>query len=523
MTCKKRETRIMNRAVIIDSEASSRQSLKGILSNEGYEVVEADDGQKGITAIRASEDISIIFLADRLSGLSGLDTLMAIRKFRPKIPVLMIMGQEDRQGAQRALSRGAAWFLNKPVKVEDVLVVLRLLMEKKHLQDTIDQQVARLQLLEKQTSELTHIEDEDLPPEEVLKESDFLSRSIELIAEVLDAKKVSLMLMSRDGKELVMAKSNWILPSKIPNIRQPVGQGIAGQVVKEGVPLLVEDAGKDTRDLTNEFTRQYESTSFVVTPLLCGRKVIGVITANDKHDKRPFTEGDLAILNTFANQMSMAVANVYMMKRMEKEKLKLQFINGIVETLVSTVDPGQIYKALLERIMTGLRATSGILAFCAPGGQKMIVEHVVPEDRLRKPGEPVPLGSGVIASVLRDAHAVIKNTTAKDSGVDIAADFPLGITARNIAATPLLSSDKVLGVLAVYNKEEDLPFDDWDKEILIAVSPPASMAIKQAWLYQNLIKSIDEVVETNKQLEDANKEVRQRVKELNWLKSKVAK
>jgi GAF domain-containing protein len=85
------------------------------------------------------------------------------------------------------------------------------------------------------------------------------------------------------------------------------------------------------------------------------------------------------------------------------------------------------------------------------------------------------------------------------------------------------ATDKVLGVLAVYNKQENLPFDDWDKEILEAVSPPASMAIKQAWLYQNLIKSIDEVVETNKQLEEANQEVRQRVKELNWLKSKVAK
>ena len=513
----------MNRAIIIDSEAPSRQSLKGILANEGYEIVEAEDGQKGIAAVRANDNISVIFLADRLSGLSGLDTLMAIRKFRPKVPVLMVMGQEDRQASQRALSRGAAWFLNKPVKVEDVLVVLRLLMEKKHLQDTIDNQVARLQLLEKQTSELTHIEDEDLPPEEVLKESDFLSRSIELIAEVLEAKKVSLMLLSRDGKELVMAKSNWILPSKIPNIRQPVGQGIAGQVVKEGIPLLVEDAQKDTKDLTNEFTRQYESSSFVVTPLLCGRKVIGVITANDKLDKKPFTDGDLAILNTFANQMSMAVANVYMMKRMEKEKLKLQFINGIVETLVATVDPGQIYRTLLERVMTGLRATCGILAFADPGGQKIVIEHAAPDDRIRKTDVPVPVGSGVISRVLEEGRAVIMNNTGEANGADIAADFPPGIAARNIAATPLLSTDKVLGVLAVYNKEEDLPFDDWDREILLAVSPPASMAIKQAWLYQNLIKSIDEVVETNKQLEDANKEVRQRVKELNWLKSKVAK
>jgi DNA-binding response OmpR family regulator len=214
----------MNRAIIIDSENISRQSLKGILTNEGFDVVEAVDGQKGIAAVRSQEDIGVIFLADRLSGLSGLDTLIAIRKFQPKVPVLMILGDEERQSAQRALSRGAAWFLNKPVKVEDVLIVIRHLMEKKHLQETIDRQSSRLQLLEKQTSELTHIEEDDLPPEDVLKESDFLSRSIELISEVLEARKVSLMLMSRDGKELVMAKSNWILPSKIPNIRQPIDQ-----------------------------------------------------------------------------------------------------------------------------------------------------------------------------------------------------------------------------------------------------------------------------------------------------------
>jgi len=512
----------MNRAIIIDSEVSSRQALKGILTNEGFEVVEAADGQKGIAAVRNYEDVGVIFLADRLSGLSGLDSLIAIRKFQPKIPVLMVIENENRQAAQRALSRGAAWFLNKPVKVEDVLVVIRHLMEKRHLQETIDQQISRLQLLEKQTSELTHMEEDDLPPAEVLKESDFLNRSIELISEVLDAKKVSLMLMSHDGKELVMAKSNWILPSKIPNIRQSIDQGLAGQVVREGVPLLVADAARDTKDLTNEFTRQYESSSFIVTPLLCGRKVIGVITANDKRNKKQFTDGDLAILNTFANQMSMAVANVFMMKRMEREKLKLQFINGIVETLVSSVDPGQIYKSLLEKVMTGLRATSGILAFFDPGGQKIHIEHVAPEDQVAIPDEPVPVGNGVFSAVMEKGHAVIRNTLEEDSGIDKAADFPTVTTPRNIAATPLLSGNKVLGLLAVYNKQENLPFDEWDREILEAVSPPASMAIKQAWLYQNLIKSIDEVVETNKQLEDANQEVRQRVKELNWLKSKVA-
>src|SRR5680860_312654 len=112
----------MNRAIIIDNDLSSRQVLKGILANEGFEVVETTDGQKGITAVRSHEDVGVIFLADRLTGLSGLDTLIAIRKFQPKVPVLMLIEDENRQAAQRALSRGAAWFLNKPVKVEDVLV-----------------------------------------------------------------------------------------------------------------------------------------------------------------------------------------------------------------------------------------------------------------------------------------------------------------------------------------------------------------------------------------------------------------
>jgi hypothetical protein len=48
------------------------------------------------------------------------------------------------------------------------------------------------------------------------------------------------------------------------------------------------------------------------------------------------------------------------------------------------------------------------------------------------------------------------------------------------------------------------------------------MATKQAWLYQNLVKSIDDVVDTNRKLEEANKEIRDRIRELNRLKTKAS-
>ena len=84
---------------------------------------------------------------------------------------------------------------------------------------------------------------------------------------------------------------------------------------------------------------------------------------------------DAGYINTFSNQMSMAIANLFMMKRTEREKLKLQFVNSIVQSLVTSVDPDQIYKALLGKVTAGLRATVGVLAFADGSGTYSRYRH----------------------------------------------------------------------------------------------------------------------------------------------------
>ena len=127
-----------------------------------------------------------------------------------------------------------------------------------------------------------------------------------------------------------------------------------------------------------------------------------------------------------------------------------------------------------------------------------------------------------MSAVFKEKNVVIENKVPGNAAVDKKSDLLQGLDVKNMAAIPIKANSKVLGVIAVYNKEEGLSFEDWDREILEAVAPQASMAIKQAWLYQNLIKSIDDVVETNKQLDDANREIRDKIKELNKLKPKVS-
>jgi len=511
----------MSRVIVIESEGIHRETVAGIMKNEGFDVTESIDGQSGIAAVRKHDDTTIIFLSDDLPGLPGVDALIAVRKYAPKTPVVMIMDTQNRQNAQMALSRGAAWFIQKPIKVEEVLVVLGNIVEKQRLKEKIDSQVHRLKILEKQTANLTSIPEDELPTEEVLSEDEFLKRSVDLISDVLDAKKVSIMILKQPEEVLIMAHSNWILPSKIPNIRQPISSGVAGQVVKSKKPYLVEDAINDPKVNPNEYSRQYESKSFICTPLFYGKKVIGTISANDKNDKSPFTSGDLALLNTFSHQMSLAIYNKFVMRKVERERLKLIFINEVVNSILASVDPDDIFKSLLDRICAGLGASASVLMVADPKDGNLMVEAIHPRSLGFEDKETFTVGKGVMSKVLKKKEIVIVNDAEKSKDIDKDADLPKGLKVTSMIAAPLIMRGKILGLMTAYNKHDNRPFDHWDRDILSAVSPQASMAIKQAWLYQNLIKSIDEVVETNKQLELANKDIREKVKELNNLKKRA--
>ena len=130
----------------------------------------------------------------------------------------------------------------------------------------------------------------------------------------------------------------------------------------------------------------------------------------------------------------------------EKDGAIVDCSNEIVRNLVSSVDPAEIYTALIGKIMSGLRATAGILAFSDPKGEQLSIERVEPEDRLRKLREPIPIGKGIMAAVFSTGKVIIENKAAENPEVDKASDFLPGLEVRNLAVTPIKANGKVLGV-----------------------------------------------------------------------------
>lgn len=110
--------------LIIDDEASIRQSLEGALKDEGYRVRTAASGKQGIEVIRA-ERPDVVILDIWMPDQDGLETLKQIKSEWPDQSVIMMSGHGTIETAVRATKLGAFDFLEKPPSLERMLVLLQ--------------------------------------------------------------------------------------------------------------------------------------------------------------------------------------------------------------------------------------------------------------------------------------------------------------------------------------------------------------------------------------------------------------
>ena len=110
--------------LIIDDEADIRDLVAGILSDEGHETRTAGDADSALQAV-AERLPRLVFLDVWLQGsrLDGLELLEEFKRINPDLPVVMISGHGNIETAVAAIRRGAYDFIEKPFKVDRLILV----------------------------------------------------------------------------------------------------------------------------------------------------------------------------------------------------------------------------------------------------------------------------------------------------------------------------------------------------------------------------------------------------------------
>ncbi|HEB02688.1 MAG TPA: sigma-54-dependent Fis family transcriptional regulator [Nitrospirae bacterium] len=118
--------------LIVDDEEGIRESLSGILTDEGYKVASVDSGEAAIEFI-AGLMPDLVFLDIWLPGIDGLETLVKIKEKTSGTAVVMISGHGTIETAVKATAAGAYDFIEKPLSLERVVLAASRALEQSSL------------------------------------------------------------------------------------------------------------------------------------------------------------------------------------------------------------------------------------------------------------------------------------------------------------------------------------------------------------------------------------------------------
>jgi len=113
--------------MIVDDDAEVRESYKLMLDTQGYNFIEAENGEEAINLLKSEDNLLNVggILCDiRMPKVNGLECIDFFKKEAPGIPVVVITGHPDTNHATSLLQKGCKDYLVKPVEKEKLVEVV---------------------------------------------------------------------------------------------------------------------------------------------------------------------------------------------------------------------------------------------------------------------------------------------------------------------------------------------------------------------------------------------------------------
>ncbi len=118
----------------VDDEVTILQSLSGILSDEGFEVLTASNGYEALKIIE-EESPDLVLLDIWMPGIDGIETLQEIKSTHPFLQVVIISGHGTIETAVKATKLGAYDFIEKPLSIEKIVVTINNALNFRRLEE----------------------------------------------------------------------------------------------------------------------------------------------------------------------------------------------------------------------------------------------------------------------------------------------------------------------------------------------------------------------------------------------------
>ncbi|HEX6558354.1 MAG TPA: response regulator, partial [Longimicrobiales bacterium] len=122
------------KVLAVDDEQVVCESIRRVLSQEGYQVMTTTSSREGVDLIR-KHTFDLLLLDIKMPEIDGIEFLREARAVSPETEVIIVTGYATIETAVEAIKLGAFDYLEKPVSPPQLIVAAARALERKHLVD----------------------------------------------------------------------------------------------------------------------------------------------------------------------------------------------------------------------------------------------------------------------------------------------------------------------------------------------------------------------------------------------------
>jgi len=345
--------------------------------------------------------------------------------------------------------------------------------ELKRSEQTLNRRVAELSALYKTTLDI--INTRNLP--------DLLDTIVMRAVELLDGTSGGMYLCDPE-KEQALCVVSYRTSSDYTGTILPYGKGAAGTVAVTGKPLIVDNYGT-WEGRAELFEKEKSFTALVSAPMLWKGQVTGVIHVLHDKGQRKFTEEDLKLLISFANQAAIAVENTRLFDETQRRLEHLSTLRHIDQAISSSLDLRVTLNVLLDHVLQQLEVDAADVLLYRH--ELQMLEFVAGEGFHTQALQftTLRLGEGFAGQAVLEQRTVhISDLNLLESGFLRSPKF------RNESfvvyiGVPLIAKGNVVGVLEIYNRQEFTPDREW-MAFLETLAGQAAIAIDNVRMFEDL-------------------------------------
>jgi CheY-like chemotaxis protein len=313
--------------LIVDDTRTSRAKLTEILEAQGYHVTVASSAEA--TPLFLTQEFNLVITELMLPGMSGLNLMKIVKERCPDSDVVIISSNASSFNTLKALRQGAYDFIVKPIDDETVLYnVIERALEKQEQgrkkQFLLNELTEKNRGLQDSLAMMRTINQICLLLTSTFDTAAILQKLTEAATEHLQATRGYLLLLDKSGINLNVKVCTGIDPASSAHVRLAINNGISGQVVASGKPVIMENFSDE--NYTSSIAAEdpdgvlLAAPSLLSVPLQVNGRIVGAVTISGGCAGKPFTDDHLDFLSMLSRYASIAIENAGVVYNLKKKR-----------------------------------------------------------------------------------------------------------------------------------------------------------------------------------------------------------